>query len=124
MVSAGARPADYGCDAAIEFPPHGMADPYPVSEPLLNPDFQGAVADYRDLAVRYATRELAGYKRFLGVATGWDNTARRQNYSNSSSNPTPGRFQAWLESSERRSVGKGCAGRVKPGWAPCNKKKK
>ncbi len=103
MVSAGARPADYGCDAAIEFPPHGMADPYPVSEPLLNPDFQGAVADYRDLAVRYATRELAGYKRFLGVATGWDNTARRQNNSYCFEHATPGAFQAWLETAIERT---------------------
>lgn len=103
MVSAGARPVDYGCDAAIEFPPHGMAEPYPVSEPLLNPDFQGAVADYRDLAVRYATRELAGYKRFLGVATGWDNTARRQNNSYCFEHATPGAFQAWLESAIERT---------------------
>lgn len=103
MVSAGARPVDYGCDAAIEFPPHGMADPYPVSEPLLNPDFQGAVADYRDLAVRYATRELAGYKRFLGVATGWDNTARRQNNSYCFEYATPGAFQAWLETAIERT---------------------
>jgi len=103
MVSAGARPVDYGCDAAIEFPPHGMAEPYPVSEPLLNPDFQGAVADYRDLAVRYATRELAGYKRFLGVATGWDNTARRQNNSYCFEHATPGAFQAWLEAAIERT---------------------
>ena len=103
MVSAGVLPADYGCDAAIEFPPHGMADPYPVSEPLLNPDFQGAVADYRDLAVRYATRELAGYKRFLGVATGWDNTARRQNNSYCFEHATPGAFQAWLETAIERT---------------------
>lgn len=103
MVSAGARPVDYGCDAAIEFPPHGMAEPYPVSEPLLNPDFQGAVADYRDLAVRYATRELAGYKRFLGVATGWDNTARRQNNSYCFEHATPGAFQAWLETAIERT---------------------
>lgn len=97
MVSAGVRPADVGCDAAIEFPPHGMAEPYPLTAPLLNPNFQGAVADYRDLAVRYATRELPAYKRFPGVATGWDNTARRQNNSYCFEHATPGAFQAWLE---------------------------
>ena len=97
MVSAGIRPQDVGCDAAIEFPPHGMADPYPLSAPLLNPEFHGAVADYRDLAVRCATRELPAYKRFLGVATGWDNTARRQNNSYCFEHATPGAFQAWLE---------------------------
>ena len=97
MVSAGVRPGDVGCDAAIEFPPHGMAEPYPLTAPLLNPNFQGAVADYRDLAVRYATRDLPSYKRFPGVVTGWDNTARRQNNSYCFEHATPGAFQAWLE---------------------------
>jgi GT2 family glycosyltransferase len=103
MVTAGIRPQDVGCDAAIEFPPHGMADPYPLSAPLLNPEFHGAVADYRDLAVRCATRELPAYKRFLGVATGWDNTARRQNNSYCFEHATPGAFQAWLETAIERT---------------------
>ena len=103
MVSAGVRPEDVGCDAAIEFPPHGMAEPYPLTAPLLNPNFQGAVADYRDLAVRYATRDPPSYKRFPGVATGWDNTARRQNNSYCFEHATPGAFQAWLETAIERT---------------------
>ena len=97
LASAEAAPERYGCDAAVEFPPQGMAEPRPVTAPLLNPDFQGAVADYRDIAVRYATRELPAYKRFLGVMPGWDNTPRRQNQSYSFENASPGAFQAWLE---------------------------
>ena len=103
MASAGIRPQDVGCDAAIEFPPHGMAEPYPLTAPLLNPEFHGAVADYRDLSVGYATRELPAYKRFLGVATGWDNTARRQNNSYCFEHATPGAFQAWLETAIERT---------------------
>lgn len=103
MVSAGIRPADVGCDAGIEFPPHGMADPYPLKAPLLNPNFQGAVADYRDMAARYVAREVPGYPRFPGVATGWDNTARRQNNSYCFEHATPGAFQAWLEMAIERA---------------------
>ncbi|ULU25209.1 glycoside hydrolase family 99-like domain-containing protein [Dyella terrae] len=66
LVSAGIPPGQLGCDAAVEFTPQGLAEPRPVTAPLLNPEFQGAVADYRDIAVRYATRELPPYKRFMG----------------------------------------------------------
>lgn len=103
LVSAGIHPSQLGCDAAVEFPPQGMAEPRPVAAPLLNPDFQGAVADYRDIAVRYATRELPAYKRFMSAMPGWDNTARRQNNSYSFENATPGAFQAWLETTIART---------------------
>ncbi|WP_082121138.1 glycoside hydrolase family 99-like domain-containing protein [Dyella japonica] len=103
LASAGIPPSQLGCDAAVEFPPQGMAQPYPVKAPLLNPDFQGAVADYRDIAVRYATRELPAYKRFMGTMPGWDNTARRQNNSYSFEHATPGAFQAWLETAIART---------------------
>jgi GT2 family glycosyltransferase/2-polyprenyl-3-methyl-5-hydroxy-6-metoxy-1,4-benzoquinol methylase len=103
LVAAGHNPQDMGCDAAVEFPPQGMANPITVDSPLLNPDFKGTVADYRDIAVRYATRELPAYKRFMGVMPGWDNTARRQDTSFSFSNASPGAFQAWMEATVTRT---------------------
>ena len=103
LATAGIRPEDMGCDAATEFPPQGMASPYPLTAPLLNEQFEGAVADYRDLAVRYATRDFPGYKRFMGAMPGWDNTARRQNNSYCFENATPGAFQAWLETAVART---------------------
>ena len=103
LATAGIRPEDMGCDAATEFPPQGMASPYPLTAPLLNEQFEGAVADYRDLAVRYATRDFPGYKRFMGAMPGWDNTARRQNNSYCFENATPGAFQAWLETAVTRT---------------------
>ncbi|MDR7100820.1 GT2 family glycosyltransferase/SAM-dependent methyltransferase [Lysobacter niabensis] len=103
LVTAGIKPSDMGCDAAVEFPPQGMANPYPVTAPLLNPEFSGAVADYRELAARYATREFPAYKRFMGTMPGWDNTARRQNNSYCFENATPGAFQAWLETTIART---------------------
>jgi GT2 family glycosyltransferase/SAM-dependent methyltransferase len=97
LTMSGVKPDRFGCDAAIEFPPHGMAETYAPKTPLLNPDFIGMAADYRDLATRFATRPLPDYKRFLGVMPSWDNTARRQNHSYVFEESTPGAFQAWLE---------------------------
>lgn len=103
LTSVGATPQQFGCDAAVEFPPHGMGEPYPPRTPLLNPDFQGTTADYRDLATRFALRAHPAYKRFSGVMPGWDNTARRQNHSYVFENATPGAFQAWLETTLQRT---------------------
>lgn len=103
LVTAGIRPQDLGCDAAVEFPPQGMAEPRPPGGTLLNQNFVGAVADYHDVAVRYSTRELPPYKRFMGVMPGWDNTARRQNNSYIFERSTPGAFQAWLETVVKRT---------------------
>lgn len=103
LASSGISPTKLGCDAAVEFPPQGMADPISLESPLLNPDFQGAVADYRDIATKYATRDMPAYKRFMGVMPGWDNTARRQNNSYAFVNATPGAFQAWTEAAVART---------------------
>jgi GT2 family glycosyltransferase/2-polyprenyl-3-methyl-5-hydroxy-6-metoxy-1,4-benzoquinol methylase len=103
LTLAGVKPDHFGCDAAVEFPPHGMAQTYAPRTPLLNPDFTGLAADYRDLATRFSTRPLPDYKRFLGVMPGWDNTARRQNNSYVFEASTPGAFQAWLETTLART---------------------
>jgi GT2 family glycosyltransferase/SAM-dependent methyltransferase len=97
MVFTQTDPARYGCDAAVEFPPQGMAEPREPSGSLINPNFSGHVADYRELAVRYCLREQPPYTRFRGLMTGWDNTARRQDNSFCFENATPGAFQAWAE---------------------------
>ncbi|SEP23922.1 glycoside hydrolase family 99-like domain-containing protein [Nitrosovibrio sp. Nv6] len=97
MVHANKHPKEYGCDAAVEFPPQGLAEQKAPTGKIINPDFAGSVGDYRDLAVRYATREAPAYTRFRGVIPGWDNTARRQNNSFCFERATPGAFQAWLE---------------------------
>ncbi|WP_434604857.1 glycoside hydrolase family 99-like domain-containing protein [Pseudomonas sp. R1-7] len=97
LVNAGNPPSTFGCDSAVEFPPQGLAEQKEPSGKLLNPGFKGSTADYRDLAVRYATRQGPAYTRFKGVMPGWDNTARRQDNSFCFENASPGAFQAWLE---------------------------
>ncbi len=97
MVHANVHPSTFGCDAAVEFPPQGLAEQKAPSGEILNPGFAGSVADYRDIAVRYATREAPAYTRFKGVMPGWDNTARRGGNSFCFEHATPGAFQGWLE---------------------------
>jgi lipopolysaccharide biosynthesis protein len=91
------NPADYGCDASMEFPAHYLPDTKQPDGALLNREFAGQVGAYDDAALRFATREAAGHKRFRTVMPGWDNTPRRQNDSFILENPNPGAFQAWLE---------------------------
>ena len=97
LVHSRTHPSTYGCDAAVEFPPQELAEPKPPSGEIINPRFSGSVADYKDLAVTFATRDLPNYTRFMGVAPGWDNTARMQDRSFCFEHATPGAFQAWLE---------------------------
>ncbi|MCF5164455.1 glycosyltransferase [Pseudomonas congelans] len=99
LVQSNTHPSALGCDAAVEFPPQGLAEVKQPTGEIINPEFAGHVADYRDLAVRYATRPAPGYTRFKGVMPGWDNTARRPHTSFCFENATPGAFQAWLEES-------------------------
>jgi lipopolysaccharide biosynthesis protein len=97
LVHQGIHPSQFGCDAAVEFPPLNMAEPIPVSGDDVSADFAGAVADYVETARRYCTRELPAYTRFRGVMPGWDNTPRRQSDGFCFQYSTPGAFQAWLE---------------------------
>jgi len=91
------NPADYGCDASMEFPAHYLPDTKQPDGAVLNRNFNGHVGAYEDAAARFATREAPGHKRFRTVMPGWDNTPRRQDDSFILENPTPGVFQAWLE---------------------------
>ncbi|MGE0800689.1 MAG: glycoside hydrolase family 99-like domain-containing protein [Lautropia sp.] len=97
LVTAGRPPSEFGCDAAVEFPPLEMGVAGTPGSAVLNPAFRGAVDDYRDLAVRFATRPNPGYPRYRGVMPGWDNTARQQDRSFCAHRATPGAFQAWAE---------------------------
>ncbi len=104
LVHSSTHPSKFGCDAAVEFPPQGLAEMKPPEAPLLNPDFQGSVADFKKLATAYATRDQPAYARFKGVMPGWDNTARRQNEGLAFQGSTPGAFQAWLEDALEETI--------------------
>ena len=93
----GVNPAQYGCDASLEFPAHYLPDTKKPEGAVLNANYTGEIGAYDDAAARFATREHPGYPRFRTVMPGWDNTPRRQDGSFILETPTPGVFQAWLE---------------------------
>ncbi|HUL41008.1 MAG TPA: glycoside hydrolase family 99-like domain-containing protein, partial [Burkholderiales bacterium] len=94
------HPAAYGCDAVVEFPPHGMSEPLDANG--FAPGFEGVVYDYLRLALSGGTKPMPGFARFPCVAPGWDNSARRKAHSHIFVNDSPGAFQAWLEAAIQR----------------------
>lgn len=91
------NPAEYGFDAAVEFPPHFAGAGIQVPGKLLNTSFKGAAQDYRKTVHNYAKKEVPGSVRFRTVMPSWDNTPRRQNDSLVFAYSSPGSYQAWLE---------------------------
>lgn len=98
---AGRDPRALGFDSSVEFPPHGGDGVLPPLPDMLNPSFSGAIFDYRQTVLRYATAPLPAYPRWRTVMAAWDNTARYQDSPAIFMNATPGAYRAWLEGAVR-----------------------
>ena len=92
----GDDPSLYGFDAAIEFPPHRYPVQAELSQPLINPEYQGVLFDYVQTSENFIRRTWPSYKLFKGVMPSWDNTARRQDVSHVFVGATPERYEYWL----------------------------
>ncbi len=90
-------PRDIGFDAAVEFPPN-MSNPSSLSAQqwLLNPDFNGDVRDWRELAAEIGARPLPDYPLYPGVNPGWDNEARRSGRGRVYLHASPRGYRDWL----------------------------
>lgn len=90
-------PADYGFDAAVEFPPNNFGPPS-VKDRIesLPRDFGGQVYDWRHLPARSAHHQDPGYRVFRGVNPAWDNTARRGRRATIFVNSSAVGYQQWL----------------------------
>jgi hypothetical protein len=69
-------PADYGCDAASEFLPHGIGENVSARR---SPDCETAdqLFGYPEVTKFFAARESPPWIRFPCVFPGWDNSPRR-----------------------------------------------
>ncbi len=101
-------PADYGCDAAVEFPPNQPPAPGPKnltpSRRLLNPEFSGHALDYSywvELSRRY---ERPSYRLFRSVCPMWDNEARRPGRGITLVNSSPRAYGEWLVNAVRETT--------------------
>lgn len=90
-------PEQYGFDAVVEFPPHGVRTPSINAQfDLANPDFEGQIVDYRQFVLDALARPEPSYRVHRTVMPGWDNTARRPNHSLTFVNATPEIYELWL----------------------------
>ena len=93
-----ADPAEFGFDAATEFPPNNMG--LVPEEGLVHPvadDFHCKTYDWTELPERARARTVPSFKLFRGVTPRWDNTARRMNRSSVFLNTDPDAYASWLQ---------------------------
>ncbi len=98
-------PAEYGFDAAVEFPPNNYApDNLTDRVPGLSPEFEGIIYDWRSYVERSRNYPMPDYKLFRSVCPSWDNTARRKNKGAIFANSNPAEYRIWLENAVTRTL--------------------
>ena len=92
-------PENYGCDCAIEFPPHGFFDNDLINNERHNKvfNFHGHIYDYEKVVDKALSIKKPKYKFFRGVMLGWDNTPRRMNKSVIYENFSIKAYERWLK---------------------------
>ena len=99
------NPAEYGFDAAIEFPPNNMhCPPYTGELIFRNPSFSGNVYDWKFFVERSENYQTPPYVLFRGVNPSWDNEARRPGRGTVMIGSSPERYGHWLENALRDTV--------------------
>lgn len=95
-------PAQYGFDAAIEFPPNNTAPPEITEEvELLDSGFSGKVYDYRAYPQRSRSYDAPAWPLFRGVFPSWDNEARRRGRGATFHHSSPELYRRWLTNAVR-----------------------
>jgi GT2 family glycosyltransferase/glycosyltransferase involved in cell wall biosynthesis len=101
-------PRKYGCDASVEFPPHGTDMAWncnaAFADRMLNPAFSGHIVDFDRVIDMSLRRAEPDYRLYRGVMPAWDNTARRQDNPLIFVNSTPERYEYWLSEIVRRTA--------------------
>ena len=100
-----AHPADFGFDAAVEFPPNNTSPPLitdQVSE--LCPGFSGAIYDWTVFPARSRDYAAPGYPLYRGVCPSWDNTARRMDKATVFHGASPQGYAEWLENAAMETL--------------------
>lgn len=90
-------PAEYGFDAACEFPPNNSSPPNITNKfvPLVK-DFKSTVYDWRVFLNRSEKYTDPSYTLFRSANPSWDNTARKKNKGTVFQNSCPKLFEKWL----------------------------
>src|SRR5262249_452646 len=100
-------PRLHGFDAAGEFPPHrvGFGAPSINREVgLFDPNYQGTVVAYDEMARRALATGPSPYRVFPGVCPSWDNEARRPGRGFPVARSTPEKYEHRLMAACRRAL--------------------
>ena len=90
-------PAEFGFDAAVEFPPNlGTFPEISASIPTLKSSFRGRIYNWAELANRSRAYPQVPYTLFRGLCPSWDNTARRMAAAHILVNASPSLYGKWL----------------------------
>ena len=100
-------PADYGFDAATEFPPN-LSDPPVMTDQIqrVNPDFSGIAYDWRILVERSRHYSTPDYKLFRGVCPSWDNVSRCPDRGTVFIHSSPEAYREWLQNAVAETRGR------------------
>jgi GT2 family glycosyltransferase len=96
-VDRAIRPADYGFDATVEFPPHGRSVPARSQVEVIKPGWDGYRFDYPETVAAFIGRETVPYTRYPAVFPDWDNTPRQPLKGTDFEGATPEAFRAYVE---------------------------
>lgn len=106
-------PAAFGFDAAVEFPPHKLANGFDsINDTLdvVNPGYQGSVFHYQSIVDSAKAWPDKGFPLVRTVFPGWDNEARRPGKGYTFAFSTPERYRDWLEFAVSQAEAKPVAG--------------
>lgn len=97
-------PYAYGCDAAIEYPPHNLRLPSVRSrKAMLDDSYHGLIRAYDDAMRSCLDRPLPEHTLFRGVIPGWDNSSRTK-FGQILADSSPANYQYWLEEACRLTL--------------------
>jgi len=96
-VGENVDPCNYGFDAAVEFPPHGIGVPASDRREPLKAGWNGERYDYEKTVCKAILRPGVGWKRYPSVFPSWDNTARQSLQSTSFDHCSPEVFKLYVE---------------------------
>ncbi|PWB82454.1 MAG: lipopolysaccharide biosynthesis protein [Methylocystaceae bacterium] len=90
-------PYEYGCDSAVEFPPHRVVSELKNSKiPDIPRDYTGNIYDYREVIQNDLLQRQPPYTRFRTVMPSWDNTSRRGKSGHVFHGASPELYETWL----------------------------
>ncbi len=91
-------PRNFGCDSAVEFPPHGFFDLRKRLRNIknLDPKFKGYIFDYNEAVNKGLMKQKTDYLLYRSVMLGFDNTPRKLNSAALFHNFTIESYKKWL----------------------------